>query len=86
MVLNVNMKVILFILASLNRLAVAEENKIFLYNRIEFCKPNELFDVNFFKCVPCDSNLNLMVADDCEFSYRFFLNLLSLILFITDAI
>lgn len=62
------MKVILFILASLNsQLAVAEENKIFLYNRIEFCKANEYFDVNYFKCVPCDSNLNLIVADDCEF-------------------
>ncbi|XP_037038516.1 meckelin [Bradysia coprophila] len=61
----VNMKVILFILASLNgQLAAAEENKIFLYNRIEFCKANEYFDVNYFKCVPCDSNLNLIVADD----------------------
>lgn len=62
------MKVVIFlILASLNsQLAVAEENKVFLYNRIEFCKANEYFDVNYFKCVPCDSNLYLVVADNCK--------------------
>lgn len=71
------MKVIFFILASLNsQLTIAEENKIFLYNRIEFCKANEYFDINYFKCVLCDSNLNLAVSNDCKSVFQLLLMLL----------
>lgn len=75
------MQVIFFlILASLNsQLAIAEENKIFLYNRIEFCKANEYFDINYFKCVSCDSNLNLIVADDCKSACSIYLRIMSLL-------
>lgn len=38
----------------------ANENTVFLYNRIENCKPSEYYDVNYFLCRECDPHLNLI--------------------------
>lgn len=38
----------------------ANENTIFLYKRIESCKPSEYYDVNYFMCRECEPQLNLM--------------------------
>lgn len=47
--------------------ARADDNNIFLYNSIDRCKSNEYFDVNYFVCKPCDSNLFLMRAINGEY-------------------
>lgn len=38
----------------------ANENTVFLYNRIESCKSSEYYDVNYFMCRECDPEINLM--------------------------
>lgn len=42
------------------QLTSANENTVFLYNRIENCKSSEYYDVNYFMCRECDPQLNLM--------------------------
>lgn len=41
------------------KLICAEENTVFLYNRIENCKSSEYYDVNYFVCHECDAQSNL---------------------------
>lgn len=38
----------------------ANENTVFLYNRIESCKSSEYYDVNYFMCRECEPELNLI--------------------------
>lgn len=44
----------------------ANENTVFLYNRIESCKPSEYYDVNYFMCRECEPELNLMPSKNGE--------------------
>lgn len=50
----------------------ANENTVFLYNHIENCKSSELYDVNYFVCRECDSQLNLMPSENGKkFAYLY---------------
>lgn len=44
----------------------ANENTVFLYNCMEHCKPSEYYDVNYFMCRECDSQLNLVPSENGE--------------------
>lgn len=40
---------------------------VFLYNSIAHCKSADFFDVEQFKCRPCNSTVGLMPADSREY-------------------
>lgn len=54
----------------------ANENTVFLYNRIESCKSSEYYDVNYFMCRECDPQLNLMPSKNGKI-YRIKLQMLT---------
>lgn len=60
----------LFLAIILTTFCAANENSVFLYNRIETCKTSEYYDINYFVCRECDPQLNLVPAANGESSTR----------------
>lgn len=61
-----------FIILTLIRLIGGNENTVFIYNHIDNCKLSDYYDVNYFLCRQCDSQLNLVPsANGKEFALFF---------------
>lgn len=56
--------VIVYTIINLMKLSSANENTVFVYNRIESCKPTEYYDRNYFFCRECDPQSNLMPSEN----------------------
>lgn len=59
-----NSNLILLVLVGLTAICSANENSVFLYNRIDLCKSTQYYDVNYFLCRECDAQLNLVPSQN----------------------